>query len=241
MIYLIDDDLNNSISRFGFDFDDTSAPNYGKITQVKKLLLRPDNSDLSELNFLNDAHAIFLHDSFCDVSDNGEILTGSTTNVAKIKEKVAQYGQKIPLAVFSNGFDGVTYRPFRSPHYLMAIKKDMFYQRLQYFFEIYSKTNVVDLRFLAYTKEQIILQITELARELLRYLNDIEDDALLSDKDLFENTALHNFLKYSLISLDTHSYIRQHISGKMTKGDLLQHLRDTFKRLKYENNPVYHW
>lgn len=241
MIYLIDDDLHHRIPNYGFNFEDESSSCFGKISHVKKLLIKPDITDVSELRFLDNATAILLHASFYDVSESGEVVNGSTSNVTKIKESIAEFGLKIPLVIFSNGVDGVTYRPLRSPNYIMGINKDLFYERLHFFLDVYSKTNVIDLRFLAFTKQEIVQKMKKIATEINNKLLNQGDDKLLNLDDLLEVDALHDFLKFSMISHDTDTFIEQNIARLMTKDDLLQHIKFTFNRFKDDNNPVYHW
>ena len=103
MIYLIDDNQNRHRENIGIDFIDKVFADV--LTSVEKIEKRA-LSDLSHLEFLNDADCILLHYTTEDYDfENNLFISGSRTNAVKIVESIAEEGDKIPLVLFSNGWE----------------------------------------------------------------------------------------------------------------------------------------
>jgi hypothetical protein len=198
MIYLIDDNQNNQRERLGINFVEEGVFN-AHLTSIEKLEKRTAN-DISHLLFLKAARCILLHTSTEDYdSEKGAFVSGSQSNVRKIKEDIADYGEAVPLVLFSNGMDEPVYFPDLNPNYISAIKKNIFYDHLRDFVEHYKNTKKIELRILAWGKNYRAKEVSALAYILLNTIafrneTDKFEVAQLSDKQ----HILKSFIEISL-------------------------------------------
>jgi hypothetical protein len=152
----------------------------GYLTSIEKLEKREKASDISHLTFLNDAKCILLHITTEDWDTEKGFLKGSLSNVTKIKEEIADYGDKIPLVLFSNSMGEPIYSYQDHPNYIREIKKNLLYERLYDFVEHYQNTDTIELRILALGKYFQAKEVSNLANVLLEAL------AFLNGTDMFE-------------------------------------------------------
>ncbi len=169
MIYLIDDNQNNQRSELGVNFVDEGAFK-SHLTAIDKLAKREKADDISHLEFLKKAKCILLHSTTEDWDDEKGFLKESTSNVTKIKDYIADFGDKIPLVLFSNkeaqSIESI-YQPDTKPNLINLMRKNDFYKNLEDFVEAYSRTNYIDLRILMWGKNFHAHEVKRLSLILL--------------------------------------------------------------------------
>lgn len=192
MIYLIDDNQNNRRKKNGIDFvDDGVFAEF--LNPVDKIEKREKASDISHLAFLQDADCILMHASTEDWSEEKGFLSGSLSNVRKIKEEIADFGETIPLVLFSNGMTETIYSPEENPNLIIGMNKDVFYDRLYDFIENYKNTNAIEFKILAWGKNFRAREIAVLSNRLLESIallnaTEIIPENVISDnKDFFQS------------------------------------------------------
>ncbi|MDZ7720326.1 MAG: hypothetical protein U5K72_16035 [Balneolaceae bacterium] len=90
MIYLIDDNQYSQRERF---LSNIKTEKYS-LKIIPKIPKTKDIAFIEHLNFLNDAECILLHKSIEDVDEDGNYISGSTTNADKIIEDISQLVKK---------------------------------------------------------------------------------------------------------------------------------------------------
>ena len=205
MIYLIDDNQTNqrlSLYNISFVEDDTFK---GYLTSIERLEKREEASDISHLEFLKNAKCILLHATTEDWDKEKGFLSGSTTNVRKIREDIADYGDKIPLVLFSNSMGEPVYSYKEKPDFIREIKKNILYEHLYDFVEHYKNTGEIELRILAFGKNFQAKEVSLLANDLL------EKVARLSGTEKFEISQLsekqQGFKTFIEMSLPNANYL----------------------------------
>lgn len=242
MIYLIDDNQGNQrLSQYNISFveEDTFK---GYLTSIEKIEKREQASDSSHLEFLKDAKCILLHSTTEDWDADKGFLKGSRTNAIKIKESIAEEGDKIPLVLFSNSMGEPVYSYENNPNYIREIKKNLLYERLYDFVENYKNTGLIELRILAWGKHFQAKEASKLAAILL------ETVAFLNGTDKFEITSISDrqevfkaFIEMSLPNANSLDIMRElednpiNISEFRNKVNLIS---ESF--LKYGKN-IYPW
>lgn len=171
MIYLIDDNQNNQrIDTYSISFVEDGLFS-DCLTAIDKIAKVGDAEYIEHLAFLKDADCLLVHTTTEDITANGEFITGSTSNITKIKERISAEGEKVPLVLFSNKMDeDANYNYSVNPNYISAIKKNKFYERLYDFVEYYHLNKQIELRIIAYGKNFISQEVTALAQELLKHI-----------------------------------------------------------------------
>ena len=208
MIYLFDDNSHSQMSEnYGINYI-TELPKYKDIiTHFEK------HSDTEGYAFLDNATAVFIHDSFPNGSDYSN-LEHKLRIIAEAKRK------KKPYVVFSNSsdFTMTTYDKV-IPDSIKTIKKDRFYYNLLSFLNYLKQGKVFKIDVLAigehYEKEKTIIIRDKLSKFLLErgehfnYERDIEDGGeyykLL--KELFFFAYSENF-EQKFAEFDTDSFER---------------------------------
>ncbi|GHT20782.1 hypothetical protein AGMMS4957_08590 [Bacteroidia bacterium] len=203
MIYLIDDNNDNQRVRlYNITYIDTEIEKdkifKDCLTSIKTLAKR-EKDDLSHLEcFKKDAECILVHLTTEDFDEEkGIFVKGSTDNVTKIIDDIAQEGREIPLVLFSNSMGEPIYYPKENPNYIKSIKKNLFYARLRDFMEYYKNSGdkkTIDLRILAWGKNYQ-------AKEASMYANIFMESIIFENgNDLLKITNLsvfESFLKLS--------------------------------------------
>ena len=184
MIYLIDDNQNNQrLRNYNITFIEEGIFD-GYLTSVEKLEIRKGFSDVSRLKFLKEVDCILLHSSTEDYDRDRGFLSGSKTNVIKIKEIISQEGEIIPLVLFSNSMGEAEFDFENNPNYISSINKNLFYERLYDFLENYKDTGKVDLRIIAWGKNFHSKEISKLAVEIISSLEAKQNSDILKLTDL---------------------------------------------------------
>jgi hypothetical protein len=187
VIYLIDDNQNNQREHLGISFVEEGVFK-DCLVSIEKLEKRASANDMSHLEFLKDARCILLHASTEDYdSEKDTFLSGSHTNVRKVKEDIADFGDKIPLVLFSNGTTETVYSPDKNPNFISGMNKNTFYTNLRDFVEYYKNTGGIEFRILVWGKNFRTKEVSGLASILLETIafqneTDIFEIAQLSDK-----------------------------------------------------------
>lgn len=200
MIYLIDDNQNNQRSQLGISLVEDGTYK-GHLTSIEKLEKREQADDISHLEFLKNADCILLHSTTEDWDDDKGFLKESTSNVTKIRDYIADYGDKIPLVLFSNkeaqSADSV-YQPDKKPNLINLMKKNDFYMNLGDFVEAYIHTNKIELRILMWGKHFQAQEINRLSQVLLDAITLKSGTENLLLTDLSGNPqAFKNFIELS--------------------------------------------
>lgn len=242
MIYLIDDNQDNQrLNNYNITFVDEGVFD-GYLTSIEKLQPGRSFSDISHLSFLKAADCILLHSTTEDYINQKGFLSGSKTNVIKIKEIISQEGEKIPLVLFSNSMGDAEFSYEKNPNYISAIKKNIFYERLFDFLEHYKNTGNVELRIIAWGKNYASKEISRLAIEILRNLEAKNNSDNLSLFDLSEK--LKSFKAFIELSL-TNDNVNDVLAEIEDKPIKIQEFKTKIKKItesyaKYGKN-IYPW
>lgn len=174
MIYLFDDNSHSQMSEnYGINYI-TELPKYKDI-----ITHFPKHSDTEGYAFLDNATAVFIHDSFPNGSDYSN-LEHKLRIIAEAKRK------KIPYVVFSNSSD-FTMTTYDSVirNSIKTIKKDRFYFNLLNFLNYLKQGKNFKIEVLAigeyYEKEKALIIRDKLSKFLLQqgenfnYERDIEE------------------------------------------------------------------
>lgn len=199
MIYLIDDNQNNQrLKNYNCTFIEEGIFD-GYLTAIEKLADGKNNSDVSHLEFLKSADCILLHATAEDYDLKKGFLSGSNTNVMKIKEIISQEGEIVPLVLFSNRMGEAEFDFEKNPKFISSIKKNLLYERLFDFIEHYKNSGYIELRIIAWGKNFAFREITKHAIEILNALSlkDNQEYLLLTDMSNVIN-SLKSFFKLSL-------------------------------------------
>ena len=205
MIYLIDDNQNNQRNKLGISFVEEGIFK-GYMTYIEKLEKRELADDISHLDFLKNARCILLHSTTEDWDNEKGFLKKSTSNATKIKEKVADFGDNIPLVLFSHReaqtADSI-YQPEKNPNFINLINKNDFYKNLWDFVEFYKKTDKIELRILVWGKNFKAKEISGLANELLGIIASFNGMGKLLITDISEKLQVFKtFVELSLPEAD---------------------------------------
>jgi len=210
MIYLIDDNQNDQrLINYNVTFVEEGV--FGKyLTSIQKIEKLNSSSDLSHLDFLKNADCILLHATTEDYENDKGFLPSSVTNVIKIKELISKEGEIIPLVLFSNSMNEADFSFENNPSYIRAIKKNLFYERLFDFMEYYKNTSKVELRIIAWGKNFVIKEASQLAIEILRALElkSNTDKLLLTDLSQVLN-SFKMFMYLALPEIDINELLNQ--------------------------------
>lgn len=144
MIYLIDDNKNNKrVEEMQIYFVDNGEFR-SILTPIEKL------NKGCDLNFLNNANCVLIHKTTDDCDSSGNFIEKSNTNAVRIIEDICDYGENIPIVIFSNRMDEkATYSFSENPNCIYQIKKSVFYIRLYDFLVEFNTTGKIELRILA--------------------------------------------------------------------------------------------
>lgn len=241
MIYLIDDNQNKQRENLGIDFvnDETFAEVLTSVEKIEKRGL----TELSHLDFLNDAACILLHQSTEDYDfEANSFISGSRTNVIKIVESIAQEGDVVSLALFSNGMSETVYNYKITPNFVQQINKNLFYSHLYDFVDYYKQSGKIEMRILAWGKNFQSKEVSELAGNLLGKLAYINGSDIFEIKSVAdEQNSLLQFIELSLVKDNAADVLRNLEEDPLTVNEFRDKLnRITESFLKYGKN-IYPW
>jgi hypothetical protein len=184
MIYLVDDNQHNQREKhYNINFlEDIDNRRY--ITSIEKIERPSSLSDISHIKHLENASCILLHTTTEDYDKEKGFLSGSTTNSTLIKEVICQEGDKIPLVLFSNSMGEAVFDFDENPNYISSIKKNLFYERLFDFLEYYKSTGKIEMRIIAWGKNFISKEISNLAFKILSSIEQKAKNETLYISDL---------------------------------------------------------
>jgi len=236
MIYLIDDNQSNQrLNQYNISFveEDTFK---GYLISKERIAKREKASDISHLAFLKDAKCILLHITTEDWDEEKGFLSGSTTNVRKIKEDISDFGDETPLVLFSNGMD----EPIvENPRFISGIKKNLFYEHLYDFIEHYKNTGEIELRILAWGKNFQAKEVSKLTTILLETFAFQESTDKLKQSDLPEQ--FQKFIEMSLPSVNYEDILDDLEKNPITVIEFRKRINSiTESFLKYGKN-IYPW
>ena len=245
MIYLIDDNQNDQRTQLGINFVDEGTCK-GHLTSIEKLEKREYADDISHLEFLKDADCILLHSTTEDWDDEKKgFLKESTSNVTKIRDYIADYGDKIPLVLFSNkeaqSADSV-YQPDKKPNLINLMKKNDFYKNLGDFVEAYSKTNKIELRILMWGKHFQAQEVKRLSLILLDAITMKSGTEVLFLTDLSGNQpTFKNFIELSFPGQNPQIFFNKLEDNPITVSKFREKINlITVSFLKHGKN-IYSW
>ncbi len=146
MIYLIDDSKLEDFNAY-YVFDDK----YKNILTIVRNI-----SDFSKVvDMLSNACCIMVHNTFC-----------GSQNVKNECSRIARYGERIPLIVFSAG-DSENAVVSTTTNAIMSLRKGVFYNRLRLFLDSYIKDRIINLKLIAYGKDYVKVEIRNLSKHIL--------------------------------------------------------------------------
>lgn len=242
MIYLIDDNQNNQrLNNYNITFVEDGDFN-GYLKSIEKIEVGKSFSDTSHLDFLKTADCIILHVTTEDYDNDRGFLSGSKTNVLKIKELISQEGELIPLVLFSNAMDDAEFDFENNFNYISAIKKNLLYERLFDFLEYYKNTGKIELRILAWGKNFLSKEITKLSLEILNSIESKEksEELKLSDLSKIIN-SFKSFIELSLPKNDINEILDEIEDNPIKIQDFrkkINQIKESFD--KYGKN-IYTW
>jgi len=235
MIYLIDDNKNNkrvNEMKIHYVDNDDFKSILKPIEKLKK------NCDLS---FLKDAECILIHKTTDDCDSDGEFIDNSNTNALKIIEEISEYGEKIPLVIFSNRMDEkATYSFIESPNCIFKIKKSIFYIRLYDFLSEYKTHGKIELRIIAHGKnfrsEESDKAGKAIIDYLLKYSLHKKFDVTMVDID-----TLRSF--YSLLELEDNFdvFFQELQSSSITVKQFVIKITQALESIEQYGKYIYNW
>jgi hypothetical protein len=242
MIYLIDDNQNNQMtSAYGLSFvKEGLFSDYLK--HIDKIEKKDGADEIEHLSFLKNADCLLVHSTTEDINSNGEFIKGSNSNVIKIKESISGEGGNIPLVLFSNKMDEVAiYNHDLNQHYIVAIKKNKFYERLYDFIRLYKDTKDVELRIIAYGKNFISEEISKYAKELLMHVAFEKGSEILKITHISSLNTFRQFIS-KVESKNTFTEIITSIEDNpMTIEEYREKINSIVQSLKNYGKNIYNW
>jgi len=219
MIYLIDDNQSNQrLNNYNLTFVENGVFN-GYLESIEELEVGKSFSDTSHLDFLKTADCILLHSTTEDYNKEKGFISGSKTNVIKIKELISQEGEQIPLVLFSNSMS-VTEFDFESNlNYISSIKKNLFYERLFDFLSHYKNTGNVELKIIAWGKNFTSKEMSKIAFEIINSVGLKDDSEYLKLSDL--SNVLNSFKLFMELSFP-----------KYNIDDIMNEIEDSSMKIK---------
>ena len=242
MIYLIDDNQNEQrLNNYNITFVEDGKFN-GYLKSIEELEVGKSFSDTSHLDFLKTADCILLHSTTEDYNKEKGFISGSKTNVIKIKELISQEGEQIPLVLFSNSMS-VTEFDFESNlNYISSIKKNLFYERLFDFLDHYKNNGKVELRILAWGKNFSSKEISKLGFEILNSIELKENSEVLKLSDLSKGiNSFKSFIELSLPKNNINDILNEIEDNPITIQDFrikITQIKESYD--KYGKN-IYTW
>jgi hypothetical protein len=199
MIYLIDDNQNNQrLHNYNTTFIEDGIFN-GYLKSIEKIKVGNSLSDTSHLELLKSADCILLHTTTEDYDLEKGFLSGSKTNVLKIKELISEEGDKIPLVLFSNSMGEPEFDLESSSTYIRSIKKNLFYERLYDFLDYYKNNGIVELRILAWGKNFATKEVSKFAIDILNVIELKKSNDFITISDL--SKAINSFKSFVELAL----------------------------------------
>ncbi|MFE2861763.1 hypothetical protein [Sphingobacterium multivorum] len=193
MIYLIDDNQSNQrIRTYNIKFVEENLFSDCLIS-LDKLKGGKGTTDISHLEFLNDADCILLHSTTENYDEKLGFLSGVRDNALKIKEKISQEGEKIPLVLFSNSMGEPQFE--ESSNFISSMKKNYFYERLYDFLQYYREKKEVELRILAFGKNFLSKELSRLAINILKGFEIKSNSEPVKLSDISSSSQLISFKK----------------------------------------------
>jgi hypothetical protein len=242
MIYLIDDNQNNQRrNNYNITFVEEEFFD-GYLTSIEKLEQGKSFSDTSHLEFLKSADCILLHSTTEDYDKGKGFLSGTKTNAIHIKETISQEGEKVPLVLFSNSMGEVEFDLKNNPNYISSIKKNLFYERLFDFLELYKNTGNIELRIIAWGKNFVSKEISKLAFEILSAVEfkNNTDNLLLSDLSSVLK-SFKSFIELSLPQENSNNLLNEIEDDQIKIQDFKKKINQiTESYAKYGKN-IYSW
>jgi len=185
-IYLIDDNRDNKREEYGASYVDREEF-ADCLVHLEKLCAD------SDFSFLNDAVCVMIHDTFVDYIDNQY-----QEDSKKSREKILDFVQNknIPYVCFTDGYSLSANWQEDHPNIIWSIKKSEFYYNLRDFLEAYRKTEVVDVRILAFGQDFLKHLMLKWYQEIISNIKNDNDDAIMTFSDI-NKTSLQKFIDNS--------------------------------------------
>jgi hypothetical protein len=242
MIYLIDDNQNNQrFNNYNITFiEDGDFDGYLK--SIEKIKVGKSFSDTSHLDFLKTADCILLHSTAEDFDMDKGFLSGSKTNVLKIKELISQEGELIPLVIFSNAMAEAEFDFESNLNYISSIKKNLFYERLFDFLEHHKNTGKVELRIIAWGINFVSKEISKYVVEILNSIEFKENSEYLKLSDLSKIiNSFKSFVELALPKNDIDEVLNEIEDNPIIVQDFrkkINQIKESYE--KYGKN-IYTW
>ncbi len=209
MIYLIDDNQNNLRQQnYNITFLEEGVFD-GFIKVIDKLEIGKSLVDFSHLEFLKSADCILLHSTTEDFQDTQGFISGSITNVIKIKDFISMQGKTIPLVLFSNSMGEPDFEANEDLKYIRGIKKNIFYERLYDFLDNYKQTQKIELKIIAIGKNYAAAQNIKLGAEILIALQSKSNADFLQLSDIMSiKSSFEKFIEDALPTSDLEAILK---------------------------------
>lgn len=184
MIYLIDDNQHQQRqSIIGSSYlEDGEFDGYVSI--IEKLEKKQSIETVDHLDFLREADCILLHSSIEDYDLEVGFVRGSRFNAIHIEEKIASYGNKIPLVLFSGSLTDSTSSIYIDDLNYLSLSKKTLYMRLYDFLQYFKEKGVVDIKILAGGKNYFANQFAKYTSAIVEVLRNKGIDENLKITDL---------------------------------------------------------
>jgi len=218
MIYLIDDNRDNKRDEYGAgyidqgEFDDC-------LIHYEKLNIK------SDFSFLDNAACVMIHDTFVDYIDNQY-----KEDSKKAREKILDVVQtkKIPYVCFTDGYSLSANWQEEHPGIVFGIKKSEFYYNLREFLETYRKTDVVDVRIIAFGSDFMKLFMFKWYQNIIGSIQNDDENAIITFEDI-DKHSLQKFIKNSepKVGISFNQLMNDIDDGKVT----IRNFKDNVNRI----------
>lgn len=242
MIYLIDDNQNNQRqNNYNITYIEEKVFD-GFLVSIEKIKKNNDLKDISHLDFLKSADCILLHSTTEDYDEENGFLSGSTTNVEKITNLISDFGEKIPLVLFSNSMGEPKSSIDGNSKIINGIKKNVFYEHLYEFLKHYKNTGEIELKIIAWGKNFISKEVSDLAYEILKSIDSKINTKIIEISDISNILKIfQRFIKLSFPNTDTNEIIFDIEDSPITVIEFKNKINKiTESYIKYGKN-IYSW
>lgn len=231
-ILLIDDNSKNQREAYDASFVDEEEF-YDSLLHIEMV-----NSQ-SDLSFLDDVSCVMIHDSLEDYVD-GEFKPDSH----KAKDRIEEFVQSknLPYVLFSDGHAMTADWREDIPNVVFSIKKSEFYRHLRHFLDYYRKTEIIDLRLIAYGKDFLKQMMSMWCQAVITKLADAPDDKVI-DMSKIENRSLRLIIEHAQpkIGISFNEVMCDIEDGNISASNLRNNINNILSSVKKYGTNISAW
>lgn len=214
--YLLDDNRHQQIEKFYF-VSHLFDTRYQDILEMKQGFYPQEDYD-----FLKNALAVFIHNTFPDRDKDFNLIDGSYFLKTKIEDFVRD--SNIPFVIFSEGFDYINFNLKENPLLISQINKRIFYANMEEFLEHYKTTERINFEVLAYGKNFITHYTEPLFNKIFDELAVFPSEEIFDVGQLSSLKLLENYYKSTNSEQSFDDFLFSFIDAPVSVGEFLEFL-----------------